>query len=221
MTAHEHFKNGCPALALEVLTKLPEVIDVDSDITKSRSADIVCNKKIVSTGTIDIPDPVQSGGGGGGASAFDLDWSQPARTFEEEKLCLDFSSSEEDEEQGDKSKTKLEKKEPKLEQREDQEAVAVVTGGCGSGGVGDVMAHQLKFIACIKIIVDELSTLATGFEVDGGQLRYQLYVWLEKEVEVLKKVCGYGSDIDLLESSASEKSGKLRALSVVAGLLYS
>jgi len=58
------------------------------------------------------------------------------------------------------------------------------------------MAHQLKFIACIKIMVDELSTLATGFEVDGGQLRYQLYIWLEKEVEVLKRLSSYmmGSD---------------------------
>ena len=63
--------------------------------------------------------------------------------------------------------------------------------------IGDIMAHQLKFIACIKIIVDELSTLATGFEVDGGQLRYQLYVWLEKEVEVLKQVCNYVSEPEI------------------------
>ena len=58
------------------------------------------------------------------------------------------------------------------------------------------MAHQLKFIACIKIMVDELSTLATGFEVDGGQLRYQLYVWLEKEVEVLKRLSSYVMESD-------------------------
>ena len=58
-------------------------------------------------------------------------------------------------------------------------------------GVGDIMAHQLKFIACMKILMEELSTLATGFEVDGGQLRFQLYIWLEQEVEVLKKLCNY------------------------------
>jgi len=63
-------------------------------------------------------------------------------------------------------------------------------------GIGDIMAHQLKFIACIKIMVDELSTLATGFEVDGGQLRYQLYVWLEKEVEVLKRLSSYVMESD-------------------------
>ena len=57
------------------------------------------------------------------------------------------------------------------------------------------MAQQLKFIACLKIVMEELSTLATGFEVDGGQLRFQLYVWLEKEVDVLKLLCKYGCDI--------------------------
>ncbi|CAG2109036.1 unnamed protein product [Medioppia subpectinata] len=39
--------------------------------------------------------------------------------------------------------------------------------------------------------MEELSTLATGFEVDGGQLRYQLYVWLEKSVQALKSICNY------------------------------
>lgn len=32
----------------------------------------------------------------------------------------------------------------------------------------DVMAQQLKFVACLKILMEELSTLATGFEVDGN-----------------------------------------------------
>lgn len=58
------------------------------------------------------------------------------------------------------------------------------------------MAQQLKFVACLKIMMEELSTLATGFEVDGGQLRYQLYIWLEKEVQVLKSICSYGLDLD-------------------------
>lgn len=33
----------------------------------------------------------------------------------------------------------------------------------------DIMAQQLKFVACLKILMEELSTLATGFEVDGTQ----------------------------------------------------
>lgn len=51
--------------------------------------------------------------------------------------------------------------------------------------VFDIMAQQLKFIACLKVAMEELATLATGFEVEGGQLRYQLYIWLEKQTEVL------------------------------------
>lgn len=57
----------------------------------------------------------------------------------------------------------------------------------------DIMAQQLKFVACLKIVMEELSTLATGFEVDGGQLRYQLYVWLEREVDALRQLCNYSS----------------------------
>lgn len=35
----------------------------------------------------------------------------------------------------------------------------------------DIMAQQLKFVACLKILMEELSTLATGFEVDGKSNR--------------------------------------------------
>ena len=58
------------------------------------------------------------------------------------------------------------------------------------------MAQQLKFVACLKILMEELSTLATGFEVDGGQLRYQLYVWLEREVDALRQLCSYSVNAD-------------------------
>ncbi|KAG8041870.1 hypothetical protein G9C98_007174 [Cotesia typhae] len=60
----------------------------------------------------------------------------------------------------------------------------------------DIMAQQLKFVACLKILMEELSTLATGFEVDGGQLRYQLYIWLEREVDALKQLCNYSVNTD-------------------------
>jgi len=87
------------------------------------------------------------------------------------------------------------------------------TGLPPSDGIGDIMAHQLKFIACIKIMVDELSTLATGFEVDGGQLRYQLYIWLEKEVEVLKRLSSYGMDSDAHRDPSHSK--RLLSLPVI------
>lgn len=65
----------------------------------------------------------------------------------------------------------------------------------------DIMAQQLKFVACLKILMEELSTLATGFEVDGGQLRYQLYVWLEREVDALRQLCSYSADGDVINVS--------------------
>ena len=65
----------------------------------------------------------------------------------------------------------------------------------------DIMAQQLKFIGCLKIMMEELSTLATGFEVDGGLLRYQLYIWLEREVEALKELCNYGATDSFLQTS--------------------
>ncbi len=59
------------------------------------------------------------------------------------------------------------------------------------------MAQQLKFVACLKILMEELSTLATGYEVDGGELRYHLYLWLEREVDALRYLCNYSvGDID-------------------------
>jgi len=62
-----------------------------------------------------------------------------------------------------------------------------------NGAQLDIMAQQLKFVACLKILMEELSTLATGFEVDGGQLRYHLYIWLE----ALRQLCNYSfGDID-------------------------
>ena len=55
----------------------------------------------------------------------------------------------------------------------------------------DVIAEQLKFRACLKILMTELRTLATGFEVDGGKLRFQLYSWLEKEIGAMHRICNY------------------------------
>ena len=40
----------------------------------------------------------------------------------------------------------------------------------------DMFAQQIKFLSCLKILIQEMSTLATGFEVIGGQLRYFLFV---------------------------------------------
>ncbi len=55
----------------------------------------------------------------------------------------------------------------------------------------DMFAQQIKFLSCLKILIQEMSTLATGFEVIGGQLRYYLYYWLERETHILRKLGDY------------------------------
>jgi DmX-like protein len=52
----------------------------------------------------------------------------------------------------------------------------------------DAFAQQIKYIACLKILIEELSTLATGFEVFGGQLRYYMYYWLERETQIVREL---------------------------------
>lgn len=51
----------------------------------------------------------------------------------------------------------------------------------------DIMAQQLKFVACLKILMEELSTLATGFEVDGA------YSFLFRMLGVLNSFRDYNS----------------------------
>ncbi|XP_011309847.1 dmX-like protein 2 isoform X2 [Fopius arisanus] len=193
-TAHAHFKAGCPALALEVLSKLPnKVMDANGEETpsllnsplKSRAQDVQIDTGIISW---DMGDTRKGDSGmDWGASA--MDWSQPVKK-EEEELKLDWGDDDEPAEEIDSPpmSMKMDKKDVKVEEKEDE--------GIKSVPQLDIMAQQLKFVACLKILMEELSTLATGFEVDGGQLRYQLYVWLEREVDALRQLCSYSVNSD-------------------------
>ncbi|KAF6768658.1 hypothetical protein AHF37_07111, partial [Paragonimus kellicotti] len=51
--------------------------------------------------------------------------------------------------------------------------------------VVDLIANQLKFIACLKILSEELSTLAAGAESEGVGLRQHVWHWLEHELAVV------------------------------------
>lgn len=185
-TAHAHFKSGCPMLALEVLCKLPEVIDTENDITKSRSADSVSNKSAFSSGIIDgteAPDSSLKQG------VNDFDWSQPAQQtassfdwgapvtqFEDEKLELSFELEDDTD---TKSDSEVESKDKLLRQGASEEGkgeeLKVVPRPEG-GSSGDIMAQQLKFVACLKIMMEEISTLATG------ELTSQIPSWLPDSV---------------------------------------
>ncbi|KAK9294166.1 hypothetical protein QLX08_011144 [Tetragonisca angustula] len=205
-TAHAHFKAGCPALALEVLSKLPnKVMETNCEDSpsllnspsKSRTQDLQ-----IDTGIISWDDNSKKTDN---AEAI-IDWSQPMTHQTEEELVLNWEDDDEHEDTDspplsmklDKKEVTDDLKETQLEKNEKIDK---------SPGQLDIMAQQLKFVACLKILMEELSTLATGFEVDGGQLRYQLYVWLEREVDALRQLCNYSVSSDGDANNASEYEG--------------
>lgn len=143
------------------------------------------------------------------ASAFD--WSQPVETKEDE-LELKWDDDQPEDDESPPMSMKLDKKENVDIDKEGKNTKKnfnsiyynikfyvlcfIVDETTKTTGQLDIMAQQLKFVACLKILMEELSTLATGFEVDGGQLRYQLYVWLEREVDALRQLCNYSANTD-------------------------
>lgn len=213
-TAHGHFRAGCPALALEVLSKLPcKVTDLTKHSTplaspKTKLPDTQIDTGMISWDTPDVPRQAEPAI----QKAVEFDWGAPCTT---DIRTDDFEIKWDDEEEAHSSDSegggismKMDKKEDKDDDEEEEEDPSEHI---------DIMAQQLKFVACLKIIMEELSTLATGFEVDGGQLRYQLYIWLEREVEALRELCSYtsseitdSSDLDavLPEPEATDPNAK-------------
>lgn len=202
-TANAHFKVGCPVLALEVLSKIPKVTKTSALPEKKDQPDTISKK---SGDVLSESNTLSDGGTSAGTdwstvTSSQLDWSQPVIKVEEEPLNLDWgeehdSALEEEEEdatglvmknverQGDEKTS-----DPKLSQTpQDEDSLEDDTEV-------DVIAEQLKFRACLKILMTELRTLATGYEVDGGKLRFQLYNWLEKEIAALHEICNHDSVI--------------------------
>ncbi|XP_076371203.1 dmX-like protein 2 isoform X5 [Tachypleus tridentatus] len=186
-SANYYFRAGCPALALEVLSQLPNRVAVNTSVREEGvplSSDSLLqfkskNLNSVKFGIMDGPTVENSE---------QFDWSTPVvstLTLDEPPLFNVMNDSElsSDEEEGISLKVKVYNDEEKATKSEEIKKDTKL----------DIMAQQLKFIACLKIMMEELSTLATGFEVDGGHIRYQLYIWLEKGVTALRELCHYGS----------------------------
>lgn len=203
ITAYYHLINGCPLLALDVLSKLPKYIQL-VDVETSSSANAAAE-----TTTITSQQPQTAAGL---MDAFD--WSTPLyssnnfmKRFEDEKLELDLSlgssssSSDVDDEDATKQQQQQQPKtdpdktltKPTIDNEADNTTNKLV----------DTFAQQLKFISCLKILIEEMSTLANGFEVVGGQLRYYMYYWLERETELLKKL----GDFKTIEDKCYSSSG--------------
>lgn len=159
-TAHGHFRAGCPALALEVLSKLPYVV---SDRPKQNAEESNKNnfqdQSDIVTGTISWDSKPQM--------SADLDWGAPVTDMgvKTDDFALKWSDDEGDKDSEDSDGglsmaiggKKDESKEEDVENEDEEEKQQHI----------DIMAQQLKFVACLKILMEELSTLATGFEVDG------------------------------------------------------
>jgi hypothetical protein len=107
-----------------------------------------------------------------------MDWSQPvSKKNEDDELKLDWSEDEEEE------------KEKKVEEVPPATKPTNVIEDKSVKQQFDTIGQYMKLICCLKIIVEEMATLATGFEVAGGQLRHHLACWLEQEIGVIRQLC--------------------------------
>lgn len=223
-TAYAHLKAGCPMLALEVLSKMPKVVKRSKSFCKSPS--LVDTGKDFSpcspnnefetkdqASSIDWSQPVFNGLGSSSdcssekhsSSTLSFDWSQPSTLFQDEQLQLQSDSDENDESEDSSlvmKELKPLKKTEKLHETSSSytESFSVVDEKDILSPSEDIISAQLKFRACLKILTVELRTLSTGYEVDGGKLRYQLYQWLEREVVALQKTCDYGVEVEEIQS---------------------
>jgi hypothetical protein len=216
-TAHFHLRAGCPALAVEVLSKLPNKVmesgakpapkkrdskdarletgtfehGADTDWSQPETKKKVVEKKEEEGMDWGAPAAARKADDDGDLG---FDWSDPAEKKEVDELKLDWSDegADDDDDDSDEDDKKANVKVAVMSMDIDDED-GEDDAARQQSGMLDIMAQQLKFIACLKIMMEELSTLATGFEVDGGLLRYQLYIWLEREVEALKYLCNYGA----------------------------
>ncbi|XP_049652237.1 dmX-like protein 1 isoform X7 [Accipiter gentilis] len=220
-TAYAHLKAGCPMLALEVLSKMPKVVkrsksfcrfpslmDTSKDFSPSSPVKDLETKEPSSS--VDWSQPVLNGLGSSSdcssgkhsSSTLSFDWSQPSVVFQDEHLKLQSDSDDSEESSLVMKELKPLKKTEKLYETSSSytDSFSVVDDKDILSQSEDVISAQLKFRACLKILTVELRTLSTGYEVDGGKLRYQLYQWLEREVIALQKTCDYSVEVEEIES---------------------
>ncbi|XP_063782145.1 dmX-like protein 2 isoform X1 [Pseudophryne corroboree] len=203
-TANAHFKVGCPVLALEVLSKIPKLsksMGIDEDLLSLGS---VGQDSLQS---IDKPNNLEEGNESGWSipattltkpsqfeeTVTDFDWGSPLVKIEDEPLQLDWGDDKgSDQEDDDGLVLKSLNLNQSLQDASSETPTVKYTKPTDSKV--DVIAEQLKFRACLKILMTELRTLATGHEVDGGKLRFQLYNWLEKEIAAMHKIFNHEAD---------------------------
>ncbi|XP_066130244.1 LOW QUALITY PROTEIN: dmX-like protein 1 [Saccopteryx bilineata] len=233
-TACAHLKAGCPMLALEVLSKIPKVIKktkpfcrTSSFLNTSKDCSPTSPFKLDARedkSSIDWSQSLINGFGSSSEgssekqsnSTLSFDWSQPSVVFQDDSLELKWDSDNDDENEDLPSSTKeLKPLKKKIGKKIDEtssnytESLSTLDENDILSPSEDIIAVQLKFRACLKILTGELRTLSTGYEIDGGKLRYQLYHWLEKEVIALQKTCDYCSNAKELQSTFGANEDEL------------
>ncbi|XP_029115252.1 dmX-like protein 1 isoform X2 [Scleropages formosus] len=214
--AYAHFQAGCPMLALEVLSKMPKVVRksklplsqedpvvspgtrdslLSADARQDRASDLDWSHPVVN-GYESVSDGLSNSQSD---SALSFDWSQPSLTMQDGPLELKWDSESEDEESGLAMKNIHMETAIASKDMTDSSSPAETGSGFTDADIvapsEDILTAQLKFMACLKILTTELRTLSTGYELDGGKLRYQLCHWLEREVAALQSSCGYNADL--------------------------
>ncbi|KAM3726028.1 DmX-like protein [Dirofilaria immitis] len=175
-TASAHMASGCPLLALDVLARLPKNLT----IVESSSLSLAINRHARSNS------PKNDDSWDSRSNV--VDWSAPVSSVHvDEELNLQLNDSETEDEV--------------VVQKENiMEVISDDSNREGeSNATLDVIAQHMKFTATLRLLVEELSTLANAFEVDGGQLRFQLFNWLEAGVNVLRKICSCRDDHNSLK----------------------
>uniref|UniRef100_A0A672V579 Dmx like 1 n=1 Tax=Strigops habroptila TaxID=2489341 RepID=A0A672V579_STRHB len=198
-TAYAHLRAGCPMLALEVLSKMPKVV--------TRSKSFCRSPSLMDTMLNGLGSSSDCSSGKHSSSTLSFDWSQPSVVFQDEHLKLqsDSDGSESEDSSLVMKELKPPKKTEKLYETSSSytESFSVVDDKDILSQSEDIISAQLKLRACLKILTVELRTLSTGYEVDGGKLRYQLYQWLEREVVALQKTCDYSVEVEDIQSEVS------------------
>ncbi|MFH4976062.1 hypothetical protein AB6A40_002771 [Gnathostoma spinigerum] len=196
-TASAHMASGCPLLALDVLMRLPRNIHmVGSD------SFALLNSLIETSRTDNIT--VEA-----------VDWSAPT-IVKTDEIKLEWSESDDEERDENKSKSTRNHRQRATASKPALTKTAKERSKDNIHSDLDIIAQHLKFVAALRIMTEEISTLAGGFEVDGGILRYQLFKWLEKEVDALKEFCEYQS---CTEELVSGNDDNLRTVQQTAGLI--
>ncbi|XP_072289928.1 dmX-like protein 1 [Eucyclogobius newberryi] len=192
--AYAHLQTGCPMLALEVLSKMPKVhkrSDKQGQSSGSKEASEDWSQAAVNGYESDSCSNSHSD------SLLSFDWSQPSLTLPDDPLDLKWDSDKEEDEEEEESQNNNNSVLQEDTQDAGSSLLESVPGEESEDGSNfilpsdDILAAQLKFTACLKIMTNELRTLSTGYELDGGKLRYQLYQWLEREVVALQQCCSY------------------------------